>query len=493
MSAQTWDRSKAARRILAKRRKARTPREIDFLSRAFPQQIAFIRDPDPFKIGHCPRGAAKSYTAGLGMYDVMQDFPGCSIFYVTKTHDMARNIMWRTVMKQINDDFKVGMVFNEGLLEGRHPNGSTFRLTGIDSNVKQQDKLLGGKYKLIVLDEVAFFDTDLTTIIYRTLIPAAARVGGSIWMMSTSSDLTRGLFYEATRPEPELRTPGWSVHEWCWRDNPYVRDDMQAMLDKLIAANPRIVETNHYKQMWDNKWTVDESKLVYKFNKDRNLYTELPKLPADGWSYVLGIDFGWEDDNAFVLTGYHVNHPILYVIKTLKKPQMTFDEIIEVTRTFMADPVYAPHKIFVDVSAKQGVESMRQRSGIPFEYADKLGKVEFIEQMNGDLVLGNVKMHTLHESLRLELSTLVWIAEGDKIKYPKREHPGLPNHLCDAFLYAWRNGYHYHHAPLVKLPPVGSKAWYDAQAEGIWERERARLESEQPRGDWPEEPMFAAH
>lgn len=481
--------SSKAKKLLAKRKAQaaaiKVANSIDFLRDAFPEQITFINDPEQFKIGHCPRGAAKSYTAGIGIYKTMQENPGCNCFYVTKTSTMARNIMWKDVMKKINSDFNVGMEFNEALLEGRHPNGSVFRLTGIDGDAKQQDKLLGGKYKLVILDEVAFFDTDLTSIIYRTLIPAAGRVGGSIWMMSTSSDLTRGLFYEATRPEVAMRTPGWKTHEWSWTDNPYVRDEMQATIDKLIAANPLIVETNHFKQMYLNLWTIDESKLVYKFNETRNIYKDLPKLSTNGWSYVLGIDFGWEDDNAFVLTGYHVNDPVMYVIKTFKKPKMTFDEIISLTRSFMNDPVYAPHKIFVDVSAKQGVESMRQRSGIPFEYADKAGKAEFIEQLNGDLVMGNVKLHSSHLSLVEELTSLVWMTEGDKIKFPKKEHPSIPNHLCDAFLYAWRNGYHYHAAPATTIIPVGSKAWYEKQAENIWDRERERLENEFSGGDWP--------
>ena len=159
----------------------------DFRKGTFPEQRTFLADTSWLKISHCSRGAAKSYTDGLGIYEFLEGFPGCKTLYVTKTNDMARNIMWDTVMKAIDKDFEAGMSFNEVRLEGRHPNGSTFRLIGIDSDKKQQDVLLGGKYKLVVLDEVAFFDTDLTTIVFRTLIPALARVGGSLWMSSTSS------------------------------------------------------------------------------------------------------------------------------------------------------------------------------------------------------------------------------------------------------------------------------------------------------------------
>ncbi len=77
------------------------------------------------------------------------------------------------------------------------------------------------------------------------------------------------------------------------------------------------------------------------------------------------------------------------------------------------------------------------------------------------------------------------MTDGDKIKLPKKEHPNLSNHLCDAFLYAWRNGYHYHSAPAPEKIVVGSKAWYEKQAESIWEREREKLMEESQQELWP--------
>lgn len=483
------DSARAIIEELRARQEAGKLASIDFLEDAFDQQRSFLEDDFPFKVAHCSRGAAKSYTAGLGIYMVMQKFPGCKCFYVTKTHDMARNIMWATVMKAIAKRFNVAIEFNETLLEGRMANGSTFRLTGIDGDRKQQDKLLGGKYKLVVLDEVAFFETDLTEIVYRTLMPAVGRVGGSIWMMSTSSDFPRGLFYEATRPERERRIQGWSVHEWQWSDNPFVRDEMKKTLEKLIEANALIVETNHFKQHWLNEWCIDESKLCYRYNEDRNLVKDLPKhANPDGWTYVLGVDTGWEDDNAFVLTAYHLNDPLLYVLSVVKRPKLTFDQVAEVIQGFLADTTRAPHKIFIDGANKQGVESMRARTHIPFEYADKNDKPTFIELCNADLVQAKIKILDTPSNHHLieELTTLVWATEGDQIKMPKKEHPGLPNHCADAFLYAWRCGFHYQWAKPKTKTVTGSAQWYREQAVDIWEKERERL-IEQSRATFEEE------
>lgn len=474
-------------------RRIKTQKTVDLLRGTFPEQRAFLLDPARLKAAHCSRGAAKSYTAGIGIFQTALAFAGCSCFYVTKTHDMARNIMWGAVMKAIDRDFKLNTEFNETLLEGRLPNGSTFRLTGIDGDRKQQDKLLGGKYKLVILDEVAFFETDLTEIIYKTLIPAIGRIDGSIWMMSTSSDYPRGLFYEVSRPEKEVRAKGWSLHEWQWWANPYVKDALEKVRLELIEANPLIAETNHYKQHWLNQWVIDEEKLCYRFNPARNLIKaetpQFPNLSPMGWSRVLGVDTGWEDDNAFVLTAYHENDPNLYVLKTHAQKRMTFDQVTAKIEEFMADPILAPHRIIIDGANKQGVESMRLRSNIPFEYADKLDKASFIEICNGDLVQGKIKVLDIPDNRGLchEFVTLVWAVDGDKIKYPKKENPTIPNHRCDAFLYAWRMGYHYHAVAAKKTVVKYTPEWYAQQSENVWEQEREKLIAASQGGDWPEQ------
>ena len=84
-----------------------------------------------------------------------------------------------------------------------------------------------------------------------------------------------------------------------------------------------------------------------------------------------------------------------------------------------------------------------------------------------------------------EMNALIWVTDGDTIKIPKKEHPALPNHRCDAFLYAWRNGYHYHWGALAPVIPIGSKAWFEKQAEDIWTRERENIETANGTGkDW---------
>lgn len=477
---------------LLTRRNATRIDSISILDDAFPQQKSFIADTSKLKALFCTRRAAKSFTAGLYMvYEALSN-PGCNCLFIGLTRESAKNIVWKDILKVLNKKFGLNARLNQTELSMTLANGSVIRVTGVDADQDEMNKLLGGKYRLVCIDEASMYTIDVRNLVYGVLKPAmtdpnASGERGTICMMGTSSNFTRGLFFDITTG----KETGWSLHTWSAHDNPHVAKQWQEELEEIRTKRPLYMETPQYKQWYLNQWVVDEDKLVYKFNADRNLYKILPMTSKDpnkandGWTYVLGVDIGWEDANAFVLTGYHINSPVLYVIDTYTQNKLTFDNVVQKIQEFMSHPIYAPHKVIIDGANKQGVESMRQRSSIPFEYADKQGKVDFIELMNSDLVQGKIKLSPKTTNLSNEMMSLVWQTDGDKIRIPKKEHPALPNHICDALLYAWRMGFHFQFTEPERVTVVGSKQWYEEQATNIWEREREQIERDIKKTDWP--------
>jgi len=466
-----------AARILASRKLASvTPNVLDV---TFQTQWDFITHPSKMKALFATRRFGKSYTAGLYLMKEALENPGCSVLYVALTRESAKGIMWKDILKILNTKHKLKIKFNETLLTATLPNGSIIYLMGADSSEDDKNKLLGRKYKLAIIDEAASFTINMRELVYGILKPAMADLAGTICLIGTPSNITRGLFYDVTTGAE----PGWHLVKANTKDNPYMTTKWAHEIAELTANQPYITETPMFRQMYLGEWSVDEEKLVYRYNQERNTFKDLPKhLDPTGWSYVLGIDLGWEDDNGFVLTAYHINDPHLYVLKTFKKNHLTFDQVIEKTNEFRKHPYHSPHRFIVDGANKQGVESMRQRSSIPFEIAEKNGKVDFIEILNSDLIQGKILFGPDTQDLTEEMKALVWKTVGDAIKLPKEEHSALPNHLCDAFLYAWRLGYHYQSAPAEKKLVVGSREWYAQSADKIWERERDMIER-QARGN----------
>jgi len=460
----------------------------NILERAFEHQVRFIKDKATQKVLFCTRRSAKSFTAGLYLVNEALHNAGVNCLFIGLTRDSAKAIIWKDILQVIDRAYDLKARFNQSELSMTFPNGSVVKVTGIDADEKDMNKLLGRKYRLVCIDEASMYTIDIKNLVYGVLGPAMVDPNtegesGTICLMGTASDFPRGLFYDITIGKEK----GWKLFEWSAYDNPYVSRQWDEAIKKIHRERPEYMATPQYKQWYLNHWVIDEEKLVYRFDMARNLAQEIPHLSPTGWTFVLGVDTGWEDDSAFCLTAYHSNSPHLFIAKVFKKRRMTFDEVCQKIEEFQKDSFMAPHKIVIDGANKQGVESMRARSSIPFEYADKQDKVTFIELCNSDLIQGKIKILNIPENRALweEMAALVWETDGEKIKYPKKEHKSLPNHLCDVFLYAWRCGYHYSSTTAEKKVIKGSKDWYQQMSEGIWERERQHLEAAQ--SDWPEE------
>ncbi len=469
---------------LVRRAKSQAP-PPDILQHAFKQQKEFITNPSRRKALFCTRRAAKSFSIGLHMVYTAYNNPASNVWFIGLSRQSAKDIIWKDILMAIDAKYNIGMRPNKSELKMYLPNDSVIAITGIDSNEDEMKKLLGKKFKLICIDEASMYTVSLDNLV-ELLSPALIDQDGTLCLAGTASNFPKGLFYDITTGKRKY----WDVFTWTSFDNPYVAKQWAETIQNIKIERPNYMETPQFKQWYLNQWVVDEEKLVYRFNTERNLAKQLPILAGDGWTYVLGVDTGWEDASALVLTGYHVNDPNIYILRIFRQTKMTFDALTDQIEVFMKHPTLSPHKVVIDGANKQGVESMRHRSMIPFEYADKNDKATFIELCNSDLIEGRVKIIDQPENRPLweEMSSLVWMTDGDRIKYPKKEHPALQNHLCDAFLYAWRCGYHYAHKPTEKKIIKGSREWFiqHNDPDYFWEREKDHLSKREDSGDWPE-------
>jgi PBSX family phage terminase large subunit len=439
----------------------------------FSQQKAFCDDPARLKALWCTRRASKSYTAGLYMVKEALENPGVNCLFIGLTRLSAKGIVWKDILKPIDQKGRLHAEFNSTELTMTFSNGSVIWLTGADSDEDEMDKLLGKKYRLVCIDEASFYTINMQRLIYGILKPAVADNRGTICLMGTSSNFTKGLFYDITTG----KEPGWSLHTWSAHDNPYVAKQWQEELDEIDTLRPLFKETPLYKQWYLNEWVIDTDKLVYKFNQDRNLFTNRPThLKQTSWSYVLGVDLGFEDDSAFVVCAFHENDPILYIVKTHNAKGMDLTDVSNKIKELQSE--YEIAKVIVDGANKQGVEEMQRRHGVALTPSEKQDKVTFIELLNAELIQARIKINQNCRNLINELMGLVWKTTGDVIDLPKKEHPALPNHLCDALLYAWRYCYSYMAEPAVKRPVMGTKAWQQQENDNIWEKEREKLEQE---------------
>ena len=420
----------------------------------FSHQNAFIKDPSRLKALFCTRRAAKSFTAGIYMIKECLENPGVNCLFIGLTRLSAEGIVWKDILKVLDRKHNLNIKFNQSKLTAEFPNGSVIWLAGVDSDEDEMNKLLGKKYRLVCLDESSLYTINLQLLVYGILKPAVADNRGTICMMGTSSNITRGLFYDITTGAE----PGWSVHTWTANDNPHIREQWAEELEEIRTKRPLFMETPLFKQWYLNQWVVDTDKLVYKFNESKNLFNSLPNK-LTGWTYVLGVDLGYHPDpSAFVVAAYHKNDNNLFFLESHKKIEMDITDVANKIKYYQKK--YEFNQIVIDGANKQAVQEIQRRHDIPLRAADKTGKSDFIEIMNGEFIQSHIKLNAAECSdLIEEYKTLVWETEGDKIKFPRKEHPTLPNHICDAALYAWR--YCYQWLSESEKEPVTKINWQD--------------------------------
>ena len=460
-----------------------------FLDPAFPHQTSFVADPAKLKAALCTRRAGKSYGAGSYLLKEAWENPGCTCLYIALTRQSAKNILWKDVLKTINRKLALGCKFNETELSCTLPNGSVIYLLGVDATEEEREKLLGQKYRLVVIDEAASYTINLEELVYGTLKPAVADYRGTICLIGTPGNLKRGLFFDITNG----KRAGWSLHRWSAFENPHIRDNWLAEIAELKAASPLIEETPLFQQHYLGRWVVDDSKLVYRYQPGRNDFANLPELPPSGWHYLLGIDLGYTDATAFVVGAYHDQSRVLYLVEALEETGLDISAVAARIKDYQAR--YSLDTLVVDGANKQAVEEMRRRHGLPLEAADKRGKADFIEQMNAEFIQGRIVLGPscvwnrqsqpgAPGSLQEEYLGLIWderaLARGER-----KEHPNAPNHGADASLYLWKRAYQYLSEVPAKKHAPGTREAAEAEAAELKRLVLAQAEkARQEREEW---------
>lgn len=450
------------------------------LAGAFPAQLAFIQDPAPFKASFCTRRAAKSFSVGLEFIDDSLDFPRAHYLFLMKVRAQAKRDFWEDVLKAIDRQYQLGIVFNESELIATLPNKAKIYVGGADSSSNEWQKMIAGKYRKVHVDEAqAFVHADLKNLVYEAFKPAVADYRGSIGLSGTPGFLRTGLFHDVVKGEEQ----GWSVHRWSWSDNPHTNKQIKAEIAELKELKPGVELTPWFRRNYKAEWVIEATNLVYRYEPGRNDFKELPTYPSGAWHFVNGTDLGYNDPTSWVKVAYHDHDPCLYILRARKEAGLDVTAVAVQTKAEIATCEY--DALVIDNANKQAVEEMRRRHDIPWKPADKTGKADFIEIMNGEFIVGRIKLKEGPECdpLREEYANLIW--DDKKMEKGKREeHAACENHCTDGGLYAWRWCYAYLSERLVPKPIYGSPEWAKAEEQAMEDFALEQAKQEAMEAEW---------
>lgn len=458
-------------------------RKVNLFDLSFPKQNEFIEHPAKRKSLFCTRRAAKSYTAGLYLCDVIDKFHEVNCLYLALTKDHAMGIIWNDILHKIDRKHDLDFHFRESKRDVTSKTGSHIYVSGADADADEMHKLLGKKYKLIIIDEGQSFTVDLRTLIYGILGPTLIDVGGTICILGTAGNLTEGLFYDITTH----KEPGWKNFEWSAHDNPYVAKQWQEELDDIALNRPEFMKTSIFKQWFLNQWVIDEDAKVYKYNEELNTAADKPGDVVE-WHYILGLDLAHSPDStAFIVGCYSDLDPNLYIVYAHKKIKMDLTNVAEFVKEL--ELRYKLEVKVVDGANKQAVAELNNRHNLGLIPADKTGKFDFITIMNDDFVQGKIRLLPQASQLGDELKKLIWLTDANgKVIEPRKENPVIHNDLSDACLYLWRYAYSYLFSkPMPFKDMTKQENWEPAHIEKLQEQVKKEKNPNELDLNWTED------
>jgi len=425
----------------------------------FAQQKAFVLSPSKAKIAQCTRRAGKTEAACVCLLLAAALNPNSTALYLALTRKSAKNLLWPK-LKKLKAQYNIPLEFNESDLTAMLPNGAKIMLYGADQE-NVVERLRGDAYCICVVDEAASFGEHLDYVIEDVIEPALLDYNGALIMVGSPGPTLTGPFYRACIDPGEH----WELHKWSVLDNTYLPHAREWIIE--LKNRRRWTDDNPtYLREYCNVWTEDPDALIYKFVPGRDYTDELPG--ACEWHHVLGVDLGYSDSAAWTVVAWSEDCPSGYAVHTEKHAGWIPSQWAGLTLALQSRWKTDDTVIDCGGLGKAIVEEFRQRWGIPCEAAEKSEKMAFIELVNGDFREERFKLLRQCEPLGAQYRALCKDKSGNK------EHPDMPNDLCDSALYAYRKARHYFYREKDIEPMYGSaEYWKKTEREMIEKIERS--------------------
>lgn len=404
--------------------------------------------------------------------------------YIAPTQKKCIDLFW-TPFKNICARVGMDAHWDDSNLRAQFSNGVLVRAAGVDTGF-DIEKYRGDAYVHAALDEAASYGSKVKALIVEGLGMAMGDYGGSITITGTPGKTMSGYFYRALKG----LEPGWHAEPcWSFMDNYHLPAEMRSW--NWVKENLGALDSPRVRREAFGEWVTDASTLVYYgYEAQRN---SAPGLPAGHeWKFILGCDFGWRDDTAFVVVAYAKTHPHLFVVLAESAPHMLPDDIF--ARIAQLKQQYALSRIVADLSGsttKGLVTQWNRRSGLGIVGAAKAPnyKNSAIGFVNADLHNGRVRLLPGAQKLADEWAVLPWDddkededAEFERHDGASKEHAGFPNHNSDAFLYAHMEARHYRNSKIEEPAPVGSPQYFNQRM--LEAKQRAILQMTQAKRGW---------
>lgn len=433
----------------------------------FDEQLKFVQDPSANKVAVCSRRSGKTVACAADLVHTALSNRDVVCLYITLSRNNAKKIIWKEI-KQLNTKFGLKGIPNLTELSYTFPNGSVIYLSGAkDKN--EIEKFRGLALKLVYIDEAQAFREYINELIDDILSPALMDYSGTLVLIGTPRPVPSGFFHDCS-----LSTSNWSRHNWNFFNNPFITRKSglthEQMLNRELIRRGVSTDDPSIQREWFGKWILDRSSLLIQYNPDINDYDDSSRdlNPNLTWSYIMGIDLGFDDADAIAILGYNEQSPKTFLIDEKVVRQQGLTELVNQIQYFQDK--YQISKMVIDQGGlgKKIAEEIRKRYAIPVQAADKTRKIENIAFLNDSLRTG--RFLAKKESKFAQDTYLVEIDRDktttDRLKVSDKYH----SDIIDAVLYAFKESPAYAYQVQDEKPKIGSLEWAQEQETEMFEK-----------------------
>ncbi len=228
--------------------------------------------------------------------------------------------------------------------------------------------------------------------------------------------------------EGDTKPANMFYNKSTFRHNPFLPQDYIDALEDLYRTNP-----NKARVFCDGEWGVDVEGLVYKNHKVEDF--DIQELLKDRNIQVrCGLDIGYIDPTAIVVSLFDSKNKKIYVIGEYYKRGATLQEIAEAVQEQRIDK----QRLFCDSADPRAIDFLR-RQGIRAEGAKKgAGSVKA-----GISYLQNMEIicHSSCGNVATELENYVYLKDKRTGQYQEDSYDHEFSHSLDALRYAYSDLY----------------------------------------------------
>ena len=343
----------------------------------FPEQKRVIEDTTSKNICIiCSRRAGKTEQAARSLVDtcISPNSPTC---YINLTFGNAVSQLFDLCVQSAEI---IGLVAttkskSEGLLE--FSNGSSIRFRG-NSNVAEREKIRGFKFKKIIIDEIQS-QNGVKYLIDDILSPELADYADSQLIIQGTPPRIKGTFVEAVYT---TENNGWKKYHWTAANNPFI-PNWNATLQQICESKGLTKDDPFIQREYLGLIAYDTEAMVYKGYKTYEGDIPATFVPTH---IIIGVDFGFSDNNAVITLAYNKETKKAYVTEEHKFDKSTVSAIVETTRKavenakkFMLDRAHGNANfgnimVVTDTNEKSIAFEMNQTYGLPAFCAYKYDK-----------------------------------------------------------------------------------------------------------------------